>query len=75
MAKKYEELSNPASCFNKAAPDEPIFILRAQDMTAPEAVRFWVHFARLLGMRPEKLAEAEELAKQMEAWPRRKVPD
>ncbi len=28
-------------CYAAAAPDEPIFILRANDVNAPEAVRQW----------------------------------
>lgn len=29
-------------CYDKAAPDEPVFTLRAQDVTADLAVEFWV---------------------------------
>ena len=28
-------------CFDNAAPDEPIFVLRAQDRLAAATVRFW----------------------------------
>lgn len=65
-------------CLEKAAPDEPIFVLRAQDMLAPATVRTWIAFARANGVNDEKLAEAERCAQEMEAWTaynRRKVPD
>lgn len=69
---KHLELTNPASCLNKAAADEPIFVLRAKDPRAAMAVRHWVTMA--FGVHePDKLAEAEALAQQMEDWRRRKV--
>lgn len=39
------ELSSPNSCINKAADNEPVFVLRAHDMCAPEAVRYWAYLA------------------------------
>jgi hypothetical protein len=30
------------SCWEKADLDEPLFVLRAQDATAPEVVEFWI---------------------------------
>lgn len=38
---KQENIDDPNSCWNKAEPDEPIFILRANDMAAPELVLWW----------------------------------
>jgi hypothetical protein len=38
---KAHELLSPTSCFNRAAPDEPIFVLRANDPLAPDIVREW----------------------------------
>ena len=84
MATKLEELENTQSCFSKAALDEPIFVLRAQDMFAPAAVEAWVqaawqHYTVELETLPpsleEKLEEAEALARLMREWPTRKVPD
>ena len=50
MTTKQEALSDPNSCWNKAAPDEPVFILRARDMTSPFLVRQWArHFIMLNG--------------------------
>jgi hypothetical protein len=63
------------SCLQKAADDEPIFVLRAQDMLAPGLVRQWANQAKFKGCPPEKVLEAYELADRMERWPTRKLPD
>ena len=71
-------------CLQKVSNEEPIFVLRAQDMLAPGLVRDWALLARARGMKPDgtvslalevKLQEALALADQMEKWPRRKYPD
>jgi hypothetical protein len=75
---KRDELANPNSCINKAAADEPIFVLRAQDILAPEVVRRWARLARSRGTSEIKAAEAFALADQMEIWQvdhTAKVPD
>jgi len=38
---KRDELANPESCINKAADDEPVFVLRANDENAPAIVLEW----------------------------------
>lgn len=43
---KKDELSNPNSCLNRAADDEPVFVLRANDPLAPEAIIQWCHLYR-----------------------------
>ena len=84
--RKRDELSDPNSCLNKAADDEPVFVLRAHDASAPDAIRAWVdsvefHDYHLRGMTPvppllrAKLDDAEQCAQAMEAWPNRKYPD
>ena len=60
----------------KAIPDEePIFILRAQDVSAPDVIEFWCELATTLGVRSGKIAGARRVARDMEAWPVKKVPD
>ena len=71
---KHRELTDPKSCLNKAAPDEPIFVLRAKDARAAMAVRHWATMAHGLH-EPEKLQEAEALAQQMDDWRKRNVPE
>lgn len=72
---KRDELANLNSCLNKAADDEPLFILRAQDKLAPATVRMWAHWAQRGSVSAEKIGEAYKLAGAMEAWPNRKMPD
>lgn len=62
-------------CFAKLADGEPYFVLRAQDVYAPEIVRYWAQLASQTGCAPAKVEEARFLADAMEAWPVRKVPD
>lgn len=75
MATKHEESENPDSCWNKAADEEPLFILRAQDRLAEEAVRWWALYCEQMGVDEAKVAEARSAADAMSAWPNRKMPD
>jgi hypothetical protein len=62
-------------CFAKAADDEPVFVLRAQDKLAPDLVREWAVRAAEHECSVAKVNEAFALADKMEAWPTRKFPD
>lgn len=56
-------------CYDKAGPNEPLFVLRSTDKTAPGVIRFWVSCARKAGTcSEEKLAEALKCADEMVAW-------
>ena len=70
----------------KLKPDEPFFVLRASDKTAPAIVREWAkrfhaHHTKAgttgyeLAKSIEKHTSALEIADAMEAWPDRKQPD
>jgi hypothetical protein len=64
--------------YEKAAPDEPVFTLRAQDALAPEIVREWAYRAIAAGSPLEKVDEARRCADAMENWQianTKKVPD
>lgn len=84
MGTKAEEL-HWTGCFAKAADDEPLFVLRAQDVLAPDVVRQWadgLHTVRCgyadhsrFDCTLPKVVEARALARKMEAWPTRKLPD
>lgn len=70
---KNQELLDPKSCLNKAAPDEPIFVLRAKDKLAPQTIRHWATMS--FGVHEkEKIADAELLATSMEDWQKRNFP-
>lgn len=77
---KIEEINNPVSCLNRCEDGEPVFVVRASDYLAPQTVRTWAaryagdHTARGTydARRREKVAEALELAAEMQAWRKRK---
>jgi hypothetical protein len=65
----------------KAADDEPVFVLRAQDCLAADLVDKWAIFARV-GMPSagveasgHKINEAVQIADAMRNWPKHKQPD
>lgn len=78
-SKELEALAAGAGCLGKAKDDEPLFILRAQDLLAPELVRSWARRAKThLGPNNAKVREALALAEEMEYWGRNngaKLPD
>ena len=72
------------SCFVKADNKEPIFVLRARDATAPNAVRRWAFYLESMATengdktRLRKVEEALDLANEMVNWQRKngsKIPD
>jgi hypothetical protein len=56
-------------------PEEPVFLLRAQDASAAQAVKYWIALNRANGADPDTLANARQVAEAMEAWPTKKTPD
>lgn len=74
---KSQELADKTSCINKAADDEPVFVLRASDITAPDVIEFWVTNAVLKGARltQDKLDHAVAMVIAMREWPLRHLPD
>ncbi len=74
--RKIDEVEQPTSCFNKAAPEEPLFVLRAKDRLAANMVRAWAATAENSGTHePEKIAQARALADQMDEYRKRVHPD
>lgn len=71
---KKEELKQPTSCLNSAAPDELVFVLRAKDKLSPQTIRHWATMAEGVH-EPEKIAEARAAADAMEAWRNRNYPE
>jgi hypothetical protein len=63
--------NNPGAfdCYDKAAPDEPMFVLLGRDPTASFLVWLWVKIRRELGhSEPAKMAEAEACATALSHW-------
>jgi len=72
--KKRDEIEQPGSCLNKAAEDEPLFVLRAKDPHAPGAVEHWASNAQQTGLHePAKIAEARAIAEGMRDWHREHI--
>lgn len=74
MATKRQMLDDPNSCLNKAADNEPIFVLRAKDILAAGLIYGWAAQAEALGTSPRKCVEARMTALDMERWGERKIP-
>ena len=55
------------TCYEKAGIDEPIFVLLAQDATAPETIEYWLDLNKQLWY-TAKGNEAIALVKRMRAW-------
>jgi len=75
-----EALRPGCGCLGRVALDEPVFILRAQDILAPRVVVRWAHLAEQAGSPQDKVRAALQVAKQMADWQannqhRVKLPD
>ncbi len=62
------------SCLAKAKPDEPLFVLRGQDASAPLVILSWIEL-NFETTPDEKLREAFEQALTMKHYPARKCAD
>lgn len=73
---KRDELSDAGSCLNKAAEDEPLFVLRANDENASSAVAAWARdyivskggWGVMTKEQKAKYAEAMDVAANMRIW-------
>lgn len=59
----------------KCAPDEPVFVVRAQDALAAETVERWAIRARAMNVPNDKYQSALSLAEEMRDWHTKKIPD
>lgn len=71
---KYTSTKHDSICLQRAADDEPIFVLRAKDPTSPELVEEWC--ARNNDLQPiEKIGGAMILADKMREWRQETIKD
>jgi hypothetical protein len=70
--KDYNRIQDPD---NKIPEDEPVFLLRAQDQVAAEAVRHWAVLHRYKGGNVDIAMMAEKQADLMDKWPKHKPAD
>lgn len=71
----YNRIQDPAGLIPE---DEPVFLIRGQDISAPYAVRAWASYAKLYGAEQEIVDAAAAQARNMEIWQQkhvRKIPD
>lgn len=64
---------NTCKTLAKVADNEPIFVLRAQDVTAPEVILEWLKLNPHIS--DEKHREAYNCAMEMRNWKARKAAD
>lgn len=73
--KDYAAIQDPRGLIPE---DEPVFLLRAQDITAPLVVEYWVIRARKAGASKNILDAAKEQVEAMRKWQGEhgiKIPD
>lgn len=71
----YNRIQDPEG---KIPDDEPVFLLRAQDIVAPQAVEMWALLAHNVGANANIVQAAYEQAHLMRKWQFKhgsKVPD
>lgn len=68
----YDRIQDPAGLIPK---DEPVFIIRAQDVSSGDAVRAWADLNDANRGDPRASNLAREHADQMDAWPIKKPAD
>jgi len=68
----YSRLQDPEGLIPQ---DEPVFLLRAQDIAASFAVRSWAQRLDQLGGDQKMVRAALGVAQEMEDWPVKKMPD
>ena len=73
--KDYARIQDPEG---KIPEDEPVFLIRGQDIAAPAALRAYAMEAHRSGAEPNIIAATLQQAREMEKWQReraRKTPD
>ncbi len=71
----YNRIQDPE---HKIPEDEPVFLIRAHDVTAPDVVRYWAMKAGYCGADKEIIQHAKDQADRMIEWQRHhgmKIPD
>jgi len=65
--RKRDELTDPASCMNRARDDEWTFVLLGRDLAATVAVRAWIEERVRLGKNAREDAQIVEAEQWIEA--------
>ena len=70
--KDYNRIQDPENIIPE---DEPVFLIRAQDINGAEVVRYWAELAKNSGASDDIINKALNHVKLMENWKIHKVPD
>lgn len=62
-------------CLGKAHDDEPVFVLRGQDIFAADLVERWANLAEAQQCPASKVLAARAIARAMFEWRTKKLPD
>lgn len=68
----YNRIQDPAG---KIPEDEPVFIIRAQDIIGATVLRFWADENDRVGGNVDASRLAREQSDRMDAWPVKKIAD
>lgn len=71
MSTKQEVLA----ALEKIPDDEPLFLVRGQDILSVQVVLQWIHSAMCAGVEGGKIQDAFLCAAAMAKWPSKKTPD
>lgn len=66
---------NKGKKINEIPADEPVFLIRAQDILSATVVRFWADENEKIGGDPKLIESARRQADLMDAWPTKKKAD
>lgn len=70
--KDYQRIQDPDELIPE---DEPVFLIRAQDVTAPEVLEHYAYRAGLVGVEEDAVREHAELMRKWQRDHGAKVPD
>ena len=68
----YDRIQDPEG---KIPADEPVFLLRAQDVFAAPTIEYWARQVESYGGSPNIVKLAREQSLRMAKWPKHKIPD
>lgn len=54
--------------------NEPLFVIRAQDVLSVHIVNQWIMLANDMGVPAEKIGESNVLLVKMAIWPHKRIP-
>lgn len=71
----YNRIQDPE---NKIPEDEPVFLIRGQDIVGPMVVQVWARLAKNAGATPDIIEAAQRQSQAMQEWQEAhgsKIPD